>query len=105
MYLGDALFTQTDFTRIDSIPVEIQCPESNLTVVKSCLPRRRGRVVTEEQRMGTKNQSMYILKALLPVIESFGFPAEIHARSRGKASVDMTLDKWERVPGCQCFSF
>jgi elongation factor 2 len=78
----------------------MQCPETYLTVVKSCLPRRRGRVLTQEQHHCPKKRSMYTLKASLPVAESFGFPAEIHARSRGNASVDMTFDSWECVPGC-----
>jgi len=101
----NVLFADTDLARVDSVTVEIQCPETDLAVVKSCLPRRRGRVLTEEQYLGPKKQSMYSLKAFLPVVESFCFPAEIHARSKGRASVDMTLDNWECIPGCQCFPF
>ena len=46
---------------------------------------------------------MYTIQASLPIVESFGFCAEIDARCKGRASVGMTFDKWEYILGCQCF--
>jgi len=80
--------------------VEIRCPETDLTIVISCLERRRARILTEEQQQGLKKPTTYTIKASLPIIESFGFHAEVDASSKGRASVEMTFDKWECIPGC-----
>lgn len=45
--------------------------------------RRRGRIVSEEMKEGT---SFFTVRALLPVVESFGFADEIRKRSSGAAS-------------------
>ncbi|KIM39451.1 hypothetical protein M413DRAFT_446956 [Hebeloma cylindrosporum] len=80
--------------------VEIQFPETDLTMVTSCLQRRRARVLSEEQRQSLMTETLkYTITASLPIIESFGFHAEIHATSKGRASVGMMLDKWECIPG------
>lgn len=49
--------------------VEIQCPESAMGGIYGVLNRRRGHVISEEQRPGTP---LYNIKAYLPVMESFG---------------------------------
>ena len=53
--------------------VEIQCPETAMGGIYSCLNRRRGHVFEENQRPGTP---LYNVKAYLPVAESFGFDSD-----------------------------
>ncbi|KAG8912498.1 Elongation factor 2, partial [Tulasnella sp. 417] len=54
--------------------VEIQCPEGAIGGIYSVLGPRRGQVFSEEQRPGTP---MFTVKAYLPVMESFGFNADL----------------------------
>ena len=49
--------------------VEIQCPENAVGGIYGCLNRRRGHVFEEAQTPGTP---MFVVKAYLPVNESFG---------------------------------
>jgi elongation factor 2 len=49
--------------------VEIQCPEAAVGGIYGVLNRRRGHVFEEAQVAGTP---MFIVKAYLPVNESFG---------------------------------
>merc|ERR1712013_753913 len=52
--------------------VEIQCPENAVGGIYGVLNRRRGHVFEEAQTPGTP---MFVVKAYLPVNESFGFTA------------------------------
>lgn len=57
--------------------VEIQCPESAVGGIYGVLNRKRGHVFEEAQVAGTP---MFIVKAYLPVNESFGeFCLTVHA--------------------------
>lgn len=47
--------------------IEVQCPETALGGIYSTLSRKRGHVISEEQRPGTP---MYNVKAYLPVYVS-----------------------------------
>ena len=60
------------------------------------LTRRRGHVFSEEQRPGTP---MMTLKAYLPVMESFGFTADLRASTGGKAFPQRRLDDWQMMGG------
>ena len=53
---------------------EIQCPEVAVGGIYGVLNRRRGHVFEEAQVMGTP---MFVVKAYLPVNESFGFTADL----------------------------
>ncbi|KIK60884.1 hypothetical protein GYMLUDRAFT_43465 [Collybiopsis luxurians FD-317 M1] len=76
--------------------VEIQCPENAIGGVYSCLNKRRGQVVSEEQRAGTP---MFTVKAYLPVAESFGFIGELRSHTAGQAFPQSVFDHWELMPG------
>ncbi|KAG7091692.1 Elongation factor 2 [Marasmius oreades] len=76
--------------------VEIQCPESAIGGIYSCLNKRRGQVFSEEQRPGTP---MFTVKAFLPVAESFGFNGELRSHTAGQAFPQCVFDHWELVPG------
>ncbi|KAL6064483.1 translation elongation factor 2 [Balamuthia mandrillaris] len=76
--------------------VEIQCPETAMGGIYSCLNRRRGHVISEEQRPGTP---LYNVKAYLPVMESFGFTADLRSQTSGQAFPQCVFDHWQVVQG------
>merc|ERR1712176_1141070 len=62
--------------------VEVQCPEQAMGGIYSVLNRKRGHVFSEAAVAGTP---MFIVKAYLPVNESFGFDSELRAATSGQA--------------------
>lgn len=76
--------------------VEIQCPENAMGGIYSTLNKRRGHVVSEEQRPGTP---LYNVKAYLPVMESFGFTADLRSQTSGQAFPQCVFDHWQVIPG------
>lgn len=72
--------------------VEIQAPEGALGGIYSTLNQKRGTVFEEVQRPGTP---LYNVKAHLPVIESFGFSAQLRAATSGQAFPQCVFDHWE----------
>jgi elongation factor 2 len=76
--------------------VEIQCPENVIGSVYSVLNKRRGEVFSAEQRIGTP---MFIVKAYLPAMESFGFNSDLRQASGGQAFPQTVFDHWELMSG------
>jgi elongation factor 2 len=76
--------------------VEIQVPESAMGGVYGVLTRRRGHVFNEQQRPGTP---LFTIKAYLPVMESFGFNADLRSHTSGQAFPQMVFDHWQLLPG------
>jgi len=76
--------------------VEIQCPENAIGGIYSCLNRRRGVVVEEMQIPGTP---MFVVKAHLPVNESFGFTADLRSNTGGQAFPQCVFDHWQVMSG------
>lgn len=76
--------------------VEIQVPESAMGGVYGVLTRRRGHVFNEEQRPGTP---LFTIKAYLPVMESFGFNADLRSHTSGQAFPQLVFDHWQILPG------
>jgi len=76
--------------------VEIQCPESAMGGIYATLNKRRGHVISEEQRPGTP---LYNVKAYLPVMESFGFTADLRSNTSGQAFPQCVFDHWQQIPG------
>jgi elongation factor 2 len=76
--------------------VEIQAPESAMGGIYSVLNRRRGHVIAEEQRPGTP---LYNVKAYLPVMESFGFTADLRSHTSGQAFPQAVFDHWQMMNG------
>ncbi|XP_056460656.1 elongation factor 2 [Gadus chalcogrammus] len=76
--------------------VEIQCPEAVVGGIYGVLNRRRGHVFEECQVMGTP---MFIVKAFLPVNESFGFTADLRSNTGGQAFPQCVFDHWQILPG------
>ena len=60
----------------------ISVPQDAMGNVYGVLTQRRGHVFSEEQRPGTPQMT---LLAYLPVMESFGFTADLRSNTGGKA--------------------
>jgi elongation factor 2 len=80
---------------------EIQCPEVAVGGIYSVLNKRRGHVFEESQVVGTP---MFIVKAYLPVNESFGFTADLRSNTGGQAFPQCVFDHWQVFPGDPCDS-
>ncbi|KAG6770223.1 hypothetical protein POTOM_025898 [Populus tomentosa] len=76
--------------------VEIQTPIDCLTAIYTVLSRRRGHVTADVPQPGTP---AYIVKAFLPVIESFGFETDLRYHTQGQAFSLSVFDHWAIVPG------
>jgi len=75
---------------------EIQCPQDAMGGCYGVLTRRRGHVFAEEQKPGTP---MMNLRAYLPVMESFGFTADLRSNTGGKAFPQCVFDHWQELGG------
>ncbi|NLO20944.1 MAG: elongation factor G [Syntrophomonadaceae bacterium] len=73
--------------------VEIVCPEEYVGEVISDLNSRRGRVLGFEDHKGSK-----IIKALVPLAETFGYATSLRSASQGRASFSMQIRNYAEVP-------
>ncbi|CAL9702190.1 unnamed protein product [Knipowitschia caucasica] len=73
---------------------EIMATAEVLGRVYGVLGKREGRVMQEEMKEGT---DVFIIKAILPVAESFGFADEIRKRTSGLASPQLVFSHWEVI--------
>uniref|UniRef100_H2N1G5 Elongation factor-like 1 n=1 Tax=Oryzias latipes TaxID=8090 RepID=H2N1G5_ORYLA len=73
---------------------EIVATADVLGRVYGVLGKREGRVLHEEMKEGT---DVFIIKAVLPVAESFGFADEIRKRTSGLASPQLVFSHWEVI--------
>ncbi|KAF8579687.1 ribosomal protein S5 domain 2-like protein, partial [Ramaria rubella] len=71
---------------------DIQASTDVLGKVYATVARRRGRIIAEEMKEGT---SFFTIKALLPVVESFGFAEDIRKRTSGAASPQLIFSGYE----------
>merc|ERR1712054_259268 len=76
--------------------VNITAPEGALGGIYSCLNKKRGHVFAEDNRPGTP---IYNLNAYLPVLESFGFVADLRAATSGQAFPQCVFDHWALMSG------
>jgi len=76
--------------------VEIQCPQTAVGGIYSVMNRRRGQIIEEIQRPGTP---MMNIKCYLPVMESFGFTADLRSNTSGQAFPQCVFDHWKVVAG------
>ncbi|GMI14742.1 hypothetical protein TrVE_jg7314 [Triparma verrucosa] len=79
--------------------VNISVPQDAMGNVYGVLTKRRGHVFTEEQKPGTPQMT---LLAYLPVMESFGFTADLRSNTGGKAFPQCSFDHWEPMSGNAC---
>ncbi|KAM0756504.1 translation elongation factor 2 [Meredithblackwellia eburnea MCA 4105] len=71
---------------------DIQATGEVLGKVYGVVSKRRGRIVSEEMKEGT---AFFTIRALLPVVESFGFADEIRTRTSGAASPQLVFYGFE----------
>uniref|UniRef100_A0A673KGQ8 Elongation factor 2 n=1 Tax=Sinocyclocheilus rhinocerous TaxID=307959 RepID=A0A673KGQ8_9TELE len=76
--------------------VEIQCPEQVVGGIYGVLNRKRGHVFEESQVTGTP---IFVVKAYLPVNESFGFTADLRSNTGGQAFPQCIFNHWQILPG------
>merc|ERR1712164_53404 len=76
--------------------VNITAPEGALGGIYGCLNQKRGHVFAEDNRPGTP---IYNLNAYLPVLESFGFVADLRAATSGQAFPQCVFDHWALMAG------
>lgn len=76
--------------------VEITCPNDVSSNIYDVMMKRRGVVEEETLIEGTP---LVILKAFLPVSESFGFTAFLREKTGGKAFPNCVFDHWEMMTG------
>jgi len=76
--------------------VEVQCPYDVIGNVYQCLTARRGIVQAEEPVSGT---NMVVVKAYMPVAESFGFSSHLRSVTSGQAFPQSVFDHWAIVSG------
>jgi elongation factor 2 len=75
---------------------EISTPQTAVGGIYAVMNKRRGQIIEEVQRPGTP---MCTVKTYLPVLESFGFTAELRSNTGGQAFPQMIFDHWKVVPG------
>jgi len=76
--------------------VDIQTNETAMGNIYGVLNKRRGHVFQEDKRPGTP---IYNMKAYLPVMESFGFTADLRSATSGQAFPQCVFDHWDVVSG------
>lgn len=73
---------------------EIQAPDDAMGGIYQTLTQRRGIVIGEEPVSGTP---LIIVKAYLPVAESFGFTQHLRSMTSGRAFPQCVFDHWEAI--------
>lgn len=76
--------------------VEIQTSADCITAIYNVLARRRGHVTEDKPKAGTP---LYIVKAFIPIIDSFGFETDLRSHTQGQAFPMSVFDHWAIVPG------
>ncbi|KAJ2491102.1 hypothetical protein IWW37_002555 [Coemansia sp. RSA 2050] len=76
--------------------VEIQAPAACVSAVYTVLGRRRGHVTHDAPKPGSP---MYMIKALIPTIDSSGFETDLRTYTQGQAFCQQYFDHWQVVPG------
>lgn len=71
-------------------------PADSIASLYTVLMKRRGHVLSDGPIAGTP---LYAARALIPVIDSFGFETDLRIHTQGQANVSLVFNKWEVVPG------
>ncbi|KAI5780656.1 P-loop containing nucleoside triphosphate hydrolase protein [Peziza echinospora] len=74
----------------------ILSPADAVPHLYTVLSRRRGHVLSDGPIPGTP---LYLVKGLIPVLDSFGFETDVRIHTQGQAFVNLVFDKWAVVPG------
>jgi len=74
--------------------VDIQASMEALSTMYGVIAQRRGRVIREDMKEGT---SVFLVTALVPVTESFGFTDYLRKQTSGAASPQVSFSHWEAL--------
>lgn len=79
------------------MPAEVMVPmhvvrADCITAIYAVLAKRRGHVTADVPKPGTP---IFIVKAFLPVIESFGFETDLRYHTQGQAFCLSVFDHWQ----------
>ena len=66
-----------------------------ITAIYTVLAKRRGHVTADVPKPGTP---IFIVKAFLPVLESFGFETDLRYHTQGQAFCLSAFDHWQVRP-------
>jgi len=75
---------------------EIQTEQEVIGKIYSCVSQRRGTILEEIPKPGTP---LYIVKAHLPVLESFGFDAALREATSGRGFPQLIFSHWATMEG------
>jgi elongation factor 2 len=75
---------------------EIVTEQEVVAKIRALVIKLRGYVVEEYPKEGTP---LYIVKAHLPVLESFGFSADMQGATSGRAFPQLVFSHWQNLPG------
>ncbi|GAM26756.1 hypothetical protein SAMD00019534_099310 [Acytostelium subglobosum LB1] len=71
---------------------EVVVPNRMMSVVNRCIASRRGILVSSKEKSGMNG--IYVIRAHLPVAQSFGFLNLLKTETSGQAFLQMTFDHW-----------
>ena len=74
---------------------EVTCPNDVIGAVYSCLNQKRGEIIGEES---IDNTPITIIRAYLPVAESFGFTSYLRSHTSGKAFPSCSFHHYGLMP-------
>ena len=77
-------------------PPSLQCREQVLNSVYQVINNRQGQIFEANQVSCT---SAFVVKAYLPVSESFGFTSDLQSSTNGQAFPQCVLDHWNIIHG------
>lgn len=78
------------------LAVEVQTQNEWVEAVYAVLAKRRGHVTQDAPKAGTP---LYMIRALLPLLDSFGFETDLRIHTHGMAYSQSRFDHWQVVPG------
>ncbi|KAI6181693.1 Tr-type G domain-containing protein [Aphelenchoides besseyi] len=76
--------------------VEVIAPADCVSAVYTVLSKRRGHVTSDAPIAGSP---LYLIKAFIPVIDSFGFETDLRTHTQGQAFCMSVFNHWQIVPG------
>lgn len=74
--------------------VDLQVAVQKMRGCVNVLAKRRGDIFLEEMKEGT---DLFLVRAYLPVYESFGFSEQIRGETSGSASVQLAFSHWDML--------
>jgi elongation factor G len=73
--------------------IEVLTPEESFGDIMADINGRRGHVTGIDSRNG-----LQVVRALVPLAETFGYATDLRSLSQGRASHNMEFDHYEEVP-------